>query len=74
MNRLELRFDFIKKHSRLFKQYLIIHGYPQGSNLIVKNISELARKEIGYSDKTSSCDIAWTLAGFYKDVIQIIKL
>jgi hypothetical protein len=74
MDRFELRLNFVIKHKKLFSQYSKINGYPQGSNFIVKSIAEKAREEIGYSVKTSSCDIAWTLNGLYKETKKILLL
>lgn len=70
--RFSKRFEFIKKHKNLFERYVKINGYPQSSNLIVKKIASFARKEIGYSTKTASCDIAWTLGRLYLEVIKLI--
>lgn len=71
-DRLEKRYNFIINHSKLFIKYWKIKGYPQSSNPIVKKIALLARNEICYSDKTVSCDIAWTLGMFYKDIVNVI--
>ena len=70
-NRFEKRFNFIKSNKELFEQYILIKGYPQGSNIIVKQIASKARIEVGYSNKTVSCDIAWTLGNLYKIAKEI---
>lgn len=73
LQRFESRMKFIIKHSYLFKTYSKIKGYPQSSHPTVKQISKLARKEIGYSNKTVSCDIAWSLYKLYQKITNIFQ-
>ena len=74
LNRLDLRFNFVVNNKALFDRYARIDGYAQSSNPIVKDIANKARNAIAYSDKTVDCDIAYSLANFYRSIKNIIVI
>ena len=64
------RHMFIYDNISLFKELDKLKEYTYGKYPIVKKITEKARKEIGYSENTASCDIAWTLLCAYRDIFK----
>ena len=58
------KLDFICNHVSLFKASGMKHNYVGIRNETQKQIADLARLELGYSKKTSSCDILMTLSSY----------
>jgi hypothetical protein len=44
--------------------------YQQHRTISAQKIIKLAREKIGYSAKTSDCDLFWTLLGYYKAMME----
>ncbi len=67
------RMEFVYKHKDLMSKAVIEidKHYPLMMGLLnTARVVELARDELRYSPKTSTCDIASTLRHLYKDMIK----